>query len=112
MIEEIGGKRVNVGGIVPRGDSVGKIFEYGQRTYNEDQWSEGPDRGVLSGPGAYGRQPNFMKEKKWTTKPQMYNYFLENPEELKNIDGTVRMKLTKEIKKHARSLLPKGGRGG
>ena len=33
-------------------------------------------------------------------------------EELKNIDGTVRMKLTKEIKKHARSLLPKGGRGG
>jgi hypothetical protein len=51
-----------------------------------------------------------MKTQKWSTKPQMYDYFLKNPEELKHIDGTVRTEIIKEIKKRTRDKLPKGNR--
>jgi hypothetical protein len=104
------GKRTNVGGMVPNGDSVNKIFSYGQQAYSKDEWEKGPDAGSFSVAGAYGRQPDFMKTQKWSTKPQMYDYFLKNPEELKHIDGTVRTEIIKEIKKRTRDKLPKGNR--
>jgi len=102
------GKRSNVGGMVPKGDSVNSIFSYGQQAYSKDEWEKGPDAGSFSVAGAYGRQPDFMKTQKWSTKPQMYDYFLKNPEELKHIDGKVRTEIIKGIKKRTLDKLAKG----
>ena len=108
-------KKTNIAGLVPKKGgklTANDVFSYGQQAFNKEEWQKGPDAGTFSAPGAYGRQPDFMKEMKWTTKPQMYDYFLDNPKELTHVEGPIRMQIIKEIRKHTRSRLPKGGRGG
>lgn len=84
---------------VPRGDSIDKIFEYGSKSIPEDRWNE-MKKGAYVLPtmiGSYGRQPDFFREKKWSSKEEMYQYFFQNPEEMKQVPGKIRPQLIKQI---------------
>ena len=91
---------------VPRGNSIEKIFEYGSKKIPESRWSD-MKKGAYalpSLPGAYGRQPDFFREKKWDSKEGMYQYFFQNPEEMKQVPGEVRPQLIKEILEYIKTV--------
>ena len=95
---------------VPRGNSVDKIFQYGSKAIPEkgpsgswDEMKKGAYK-LPSMPFAYDRQPPFFREKKWDNKEGMYQYFFQNPVELKQVPGEVRQQLIKEIVQYIKTV--------
>tara|TARA_Y100000593_G_scaffold93054_1_gene186547 strand:+ start:1872 stop:4046 length:2175 start_codon:yes stop_codon:yes gene_type:complete len=91
---------------VPHGDSIQKILEYGSKKIPESRWNDMKKGAYVlpTLPGSYGRQPEFFREKKWDDKEGMYQYFFQNPEEMKQVPGEVRPQLIKEILEYIKTV--------